>query len=600
MKTFYMKLKNFLALVCIGAITFNSCTKSSFDAANKSSESMTVENNEKVLSARTSVSKAGIIAITQQGSSFKLRASTGGNTNNASEAINPEISLALVKEILPPTIHGTLVRVTHVAIAGNYAYVGYNREGDQFLGAIDVIDISDINNPRLVSSAGIPHMDISTVFVEGNNLHFTGSADPAVVKNIATPAVGGIIPLSAGYPTASYFLESFLGTTATDLVLTNDFKYIVTGSFGEIVKINKSTNQVLKKVSAPGLLSVRTNDSHVIALSAEKGLLIFDKDLNQLNTIQTIQNNVVHRRMIEVDNNYAFVSEGVSGLGVYDLQSGALVNRIPVPAANSDFPFVDADELTTIALSFNNNRAFIANGAAGISVYKHGSNPSELSYIGSADLNVLGESSSNYILVKDEYVFVAGGKGGLKILKLTNLTETQPSNCSSNLPKFEGNTTQDFNTNQSDYSFADSKVFSNSINIGSQFLWCGSLEARDIRVNGGGQFNMSGSLVVKQTLSVNNRMVLVGSASIHQELQLNGGGNLSITGSVAIGAAGSNKKGMTVNGNLTLDGEISVYGDLRINGGGSIAFTENSRIIVYGDFTDNSKKVDLSKITVIK
>lgn len=606
MKAFSMKANLLLASICLAVFTFNSCSKAPIENINESNTPITLETNAQALKSRTSNAKAGLISLTNQSSGNNLVARVNGRSSlgnmatmsgESSPSSNAEIYLALVKEILPPTINGTLVRVTHIAIAGNYAYVGYNREGDEYAGAIDVIDISDIDNPRLVSSAGIPNMDISAVFVEGDRLHFAGSADVDIVENITTPAVSGIIPLAGGTPTANYFLESFQGTTVTDLVLNQGFKYIVSGSYGEIAKIDKSTNQVVKRVSAPGLLSVRTNDNHVIALSADNGLLVFDKDLNQIKTLQTLKNNVVHKRNIEVDNNYAFVSEGVSGLGIYELQSGNLIDRIPVPAGSIDFPFVDPEELTTISLSFSNNRAFIANGAAGFSVYKQGDNPSQLSYLGAADLNIIGESSSNYILVQDNYVFVAGGKGGLKILKLTDLTESQPASCSGNFPKFEGNTTYDFNTNQTNYSFADSKNFSSGINIGAKFIWCGSLESEDINVNSGGEFNMTGSLVVRNTLHVNQTMTLNGSAAIHKGLSVNSNGILSINGSLAYGTA-NNSNTLHVNGKIKLEGEIVVYGNLQINSGGSIEFIGDSKITVYGNLT-NWGSADSSKIVVI-
>lgn len=584
-----MKIKQLLITISLGLLFLNSCKK---DDLSRNKEAVILEQDPAVLKQRVSSSQSGLIFLDNKISSLDVKAGLRANSTSSSTTLTPEISLSLVKEILPPKVNDILVRVTHIAIEGNYAYVSYNREGETYLGGIDVIDIQDINDPKLLSFAGIPNMDISAVSVSANNLYFAGAAEVGSIEGITTPAVAGILPLVAGKPTVTYQLQSLLGQVATDLTLDATYNYVVSGSNGELYKLNKSNNSIVKSVAVSGLLSVRTNANHVVALSADQGLIIFDKDLNKLNNYQTELNDVVSKRNIELYNNYALVSEGTKGLGIYDMTSGSEYQRIPVPAASSESSNIDPDELTTIAVSVYNKRVFIANGAAGISIYKFLDNNAGLSYVGSANLDVLNEGSSNFILAKDNYVFVAGGKGGLKILKLEELVPAQPV-CDSSYPKYEGSVEWDLNVNKA-ASYADNKVFKGGVNINKDFNWCGSLETKtNINVNGNVLFNMTGSLVVVNALQVNSNMFLNGTGLVGGDINVNGNAELYVKGSLSQGASGKTNN-VNVNGTLKVEGEVVIYGNLTINGGGSIELVNsNSKLIVYGNVMLNGKiKVD--------
>lgn len=539
-----MKLKHLLSLVIAATVLLNSCTKPPVEDFNSSADAMFVVNNPTLLSQRTSVKNAGSIAIINKMTSRKLYASTN---KSSTEIFVPEIKLDLIKEIFPPTINNVLVRVTHVAIYGNFAYVGYNREGDVRAGAIDILDISNIDDVKLITQIGLPNMDISTVLAEGDQLHFSGAADPQAIAGVSTPAVTGYFA-TTGAPTLSS-LQSLQGTTATDFVFDGEFKYVVSGSQGELVKMKKSDQSIVARVTAPGLLAVRANGSHIVALSAENGLLLYTKDLTPVNNFQTIKNNVEHKRHILVDNDLAFVAEGQSGLGIYDLKSSALKNRITIPTNVNDFEFVGDDEVTTIAMSINADKLFVANGAGGISIYRHENNYATFKYLGSADLNFfqnldnddrtegivdVNEISSNYILAKDNYVFVAGGRGGLKILKLKDLTTTPNPNpgtgttaCLDCSDATEYVVTKDYQPIELridfERKFRGDIVFQN-INLNNTLKWCGRLTGNEFNINSGGAFDMGGDLVVNNNLNILT-MKLCGTADVKGHVNLNTDGS---------------------------------------------------------------------------
>jgi len=286
-----MKLKQILIVFSVAILLITGCQKA--DSTTDRDDPVILESDPSVLKERMSSSKAGIIFLDNSLPNKQLQASIRANTTTFGTT-TAQVNLTLVKEILPPVIKGQLVRVTHVAVAGNYAYVSYNREGETYLGGIDVIDIRDKNNPVLISSAGLPNMDISSLAVEGNNLYFVGAADVETIQGITSPAISGLLALNGGLPSSNYSLNALSGQVATDFTLDADYKYVVTGSNGIISKIDKNSEVVVKSIPITGLLSVRTNANHVIALSADKGLFVFDKDLNAFSILNKSDRNCLN------------------------------------------------------------------------------------------------------------------------------------------------------------------------------------------------------------------------------------------------------------------------------------------------------------------
>src|SRR5690606_25690194 len=197
------------------------------------------------------------------------------------------------------------------------------------------------------------------------------------------------------------------------------------------------------------------------------------------------------------------------------------------------------------------------------------------------NLKTIGEGSNNYVLSKGNHVFVASGKGGLKILKMIELKPETPT-CNGTYPAYTGNTQYDLNVNEA-ASYSDSKMFLANININRNFDWCGSLQVNGTaNVNGESIFNMYGSLMIVKDLNVNATMNINGASTVNGKIAINGGATLAVNGSLSQGSSG-NANSFHVNGTMKVDGEVVIYGDLTINGGGKIEFANsNSKVTVYG------------------
>ena len=108
--------------------------------------------------------------------------------SSRSQASAPTFSLWLRAEVAPPTISGQALQATSVSIVGDRAVVGYNMRGAQYLGAVDVFDVSNKNRPQLLSRALFKNADINAASAYGTTVYAaeatgdTGFQSPAAFE----------------------------------------------------------------------------------------------------------------------------------------------------------------------------------------------------------------------------------------------------------------------------------------------------------------------------------------------------------------------------------------------------------------------------------
>lgn len=497
---------------------------------NQSLDNITINSDQNTLSQRLDYTNSGVISI--ENSSLVGKSAENTVTN---------FPLVQIAEVKPPVdANGRTLQASHVTVNGNYAYVSYITRGDVYSGAIDVIDVTDPYKPKLVTSALIPNTDITSLTYTNGNL-IIGAAkdidkDPLLKNN---PAVVYNMPLSSGLltdKTTANYLES---RVTTDVAAnTNDY-FAVTGDNGSLFKMSASTKAITGRVAVADLRSIALTSDKVVTLSGTKGVNVYNQSTLALQKSFTTSTDVSGaKRTIDIDGTKLLVSEGPNGLGVYDINSGSKLQTIAIPTA--------AEDNVTNAVSVNDGYAFLANGALGLNVYQSGS---QLSLLGS--LGIAG--SSNYVKSSGNYIYVASGTGGLKIIKMEKPNTTFAS-CSS-YPVY---------------------------NQGKDLI----LNSNDIK-------SYQGSTAINSAI-INSNAILThcGSISIQNGLTLNSGGTFNMRGSLAQGKyQQSNPTQLIINSNATLqvEGSVVIWGDLLLNSGAKINFIGNdSSITIYGKVTKNS------------
>lgn len=473
------------------------------------------------------------------------------------DKVASDLPLVQIAKVSAPVYNGTVLRATHVAINGNYAYVSYNVEGDTYLGAVDVIDISNPLNPSVVLQAIFPNTDISSLDFYQNALYMAG-ANPSMSTDDANPAFILKMELQDGLLTENITIMDMPGYVATDVVVNTNGVFGVSGDNGILGKYNLNTQQLDQDAFLTDLRAVEIyNDNKIIVLSGTEGIHVYNSsNLNETNSFETSQDVAEAKRTIDFYKNNVLVSEGPKGLGVYQISNGSKVATIDIPEVDSE-EAINPNDVVTNAVSVENEHIFTANGAGGVSVYKINDAINNFITIGTLNL----EGSANYIKSKKDYIFVADGKEGLKILKTVTTPDSGSGIVCSDYPPYTGGYWLNVNSNREEAYSGSASLMGVNVNAKANLVFCGALAVnKGVNVNSKGTFLIKGALAQGTTeapynaLIVNNDGVLQieGSLVIYGNMILNNGATLQFLGS---------ESSITVYGKVTKNGNVTITGD---------------------------------------
>ena len=535
--------KKLLGLGLSVALSVTSCQTDNFSNAPTEEE---VNNQEffQIVNAGTlkssiSIANAGVIGIRPS------------STARNSDAV-ANIALEEIAEIIPPEINGQPLRANHVDVKGNFAYVAYTKEGATYLGGIDIIDISDAHNPKVVHRLLTSNADINALYINENDyLIFTGASHNPAGTN---KTILGYIKVENGQFTNIYDLDIKLpGQTGVDVIDYNGITLLFSGSDGIIGYYGLGGRATAftenTKSNYPDLRSAAFNNNKLAVLSGEFGLMNMDYSnsfsVNLLSSINTPELGAESKRTISWYGDNVLVAQGASGVGIYNFEQASSIENLPINflAESAD---VTAENKVTNAVSTDDNYIFMANGGAGLDIFKLDDN---FSVVAEGITEIAG--SANYVKAKGDFLYLASGTG-LRILKMSEAPVTNDAflDCASFVP-YSGNNNLNVNSN-SEVSYSGSTTLKH-LNVSGLFNYCGALNIeKSININSNGEFNMSGALSI-------------GNNKNGEKLNLNSGSVLRINGSLVI------------------------YGDLNLNSGATLEFVgEDSRVYVTGRVRINS------------
>ena len=518
--------KNLRTLLIISIVLFQSCQSDDdlVDDTIHQDSKVVLNSNTTELNNRMDFSNSGVIALTASKLTSKKTASGVDN-----------FPMSLLAEINPPTYEGKQLTASHVDINGHFVYVSYNTQGETYLGGIDVIDVSEPNNPKLVIQAVLPNTDISTVIYKDGILYISGAALMDANPELTSPAFVAKMPLHNGLLTDDYTSVSLVGNVGTGVAAAGSNYFAISGNNGSLSKINNSTNVINTAIPIADLRALGYNDNKVVVLSGSEGVKIYNADtMALLSTIVTSADVPDAKRTIDFQGSNLLVADGYSGLKVFN-SAGNLLQTLTLPTTIEG---IDPQDVVTNAVSVSGDYVYSANGAAGIAVYKNTNN--NLISLGSIFLG----GSANYVKSVGDYIFVATGTGGLKIIKKL----TAAIDCT-DFPTYKGGE------------------------------W--------LNVNSGENLNYQGSASL-QGINVNENLTFCGSLSVAQGVNVNSGGVFTMKGAMAQGNYNNPYASFNVNGTLKIDGSVVIYGNLVLNSGAKIEFTSGATITIYGSVIKNS------------
>lgn len=511
---------------------------------NEEPESIVIRTDSETLSERISLDGTGVVSLIDP-------TAPAGRIQETSS----DLPLILISQVPGPEYQGKTLRATHVDIDGDFAYVGYNLEGDEYLGAVEIFDISDAYKPMIVSQAIFTDAEVSSLEFSNGTLYLAMAVDVDGTQEVSSPANLATVAVSGGNFASAFSFTSIPGFVATDVARTTNASAITSGNPGILGLIDAAGN-ITNEIEMQDLRSVAFGNNRLAVLSGLDGVTVFNPDnLSITATIPIAPATPEAKRTIAINNNRVYTSEGANGAGIYSLDNGAEIAKLPIPINPAD---TDPGDVVTNAVSVDNSLLFMANGAAGISI-SDVTDTDEIKSYGILDL----DGSSNFVRNEEEFVFVATGFGGLQILKI-NKSEENPGTSCEDLPIYPGDYWLNVNSNETKAYRGAASV--GGINNNANFLFCGSLAVQQ-------QFNMNSNSITE------------------------------VYGSLAFGQYNGGTQ-MNVNSTLKLSGSIVIYGDMNLNSGAKLEFVgsgnsitiygkvnKNSNVTITGDYTDTEGKL---------
>ncbi len=487
-----------------------------------------LESSESILLNGIVYDNAGVLDITDEDTI------SGKSSKSREEQPAGDYPLTLVAQIKAPSRSGVEnLTASHVDLDGDYAYVSYNTVEDGYSGALDIINISNPNNPRITGRIFYLNADINSVKYDSGYLYAAGGFDSEKSATIDMNSFVAKIPVSSGrfdIRNISYGFQE--GFNATDVKTTASSILVTSGKDGYLKSYAKKDLTAENEEAYEDLRSLSLQGSSIAVLNAATGIQILDDSFNVINEISINADfGDFAKRTLDYSENKIVVSEGSQGAGVYDVMSGSLLERVPI-LINPDG--VNQNDIVTNAVALNDKVLLMANGGAGLCLSESQDN-NDTNLVGIIEL----EGSINYVASKGDYIFAASGKAGLQIIKLNRPSESLEASCA-NVPLYNGRRNLTVNTGEN-LAYRGSKRF-NNVNVNGELLLCGSWTVSNAtNINESAVFAMRGTYVVgrnnkRKNVTINKDAVfkVEGNLTIYGDLILNDGATIEFLGSDSV------------------------------------------------------------------
>jgi hypothetical protein len=393
------------------------CKKNDDQTIRKSSDNigskgMLINNNLNTLNERISLADNTSAYIFGDTAKKTIKSSKG--------TLSSSVTIQLIARLSPPEYNGEVLQASHVRIVDHYAYVTYNTQGPRYLGGVDIVDISSPADPKLVSSVIFINKetnkgkDVSAVDVkysqaaESNTFLWITGADETRDSAFAERYKLNSSNQFESGQSVNFSLKGYVGT---DVRFYNDKVYVTSGTGGGLTILDNQMKEV-SFMNLENARSVDVNKDFEIALGGNPGHLynpgIWDKEIGGSTDPEA-------KSILRLYNKFALVALGEEGLKCYDLSSNipsTVISALPRPTVpEGESP---RDYVTNGVSVSNNGWVYIANGAGGMDIAKIDTD-GQLTWMGNVNL----DASVNFVEANANYVFVARGVLGLKILKVT-------------------------------------------------------------------------------------------------------------------------------------------------------------------------------------
>lgn len=324
-----------------------------------------------------------------------------------------------VANVASPEINGRKLSATSIELRANKVYISYHLNGSDYGGAVDIIDITDEENPSLVSSITFLDTDINGLDVEENNklLWITGGRDVSSSGHSTEDHNGAIIGelgIDKGEFEENAYRETPLPSySGNDIVdFPGQSLYVAAGATGGgYYELSKSDFEITDRVDHDFAKSIDRRQSDIIGLNltpeghANFTIMDFDNGTTtNYETPFTVSPND-GKNVIEHTSSVTYAALGDQGVKGYKFNTGAE----PV------YEFNPMGDDVSNGVTASGNYVYIANGTDGLFITTQsssGNKAPEAVYSWKG-----GSGSANFVKTNGSFIILANGTDGLNILK---------------------------------------------------------------------------------------------------------------------------------------------------------------------------------------
>jgi hypothetical protein len=339
------------------------------------------------------------------------------------EGVVGGLALTLVASLAPPSIDGQALQATsvHRAQSANHFIVSYNMQGDPRLGGVEYVDLADEDAPEVTSQALFVDTDVSAATSHNFETYLAeatgepGFAWPAALERFSYKQGRFVLDDSQRVALTSY--------AATSVAVSGNVVYATSGDGGSIFALDRATLGVLHRTDLDDLRWVDVAGDYLVAVQGTPGRLsVLDRSTFALLAAWPFPGADIpeSKSTVTVHGGKAFVAAGSAGVQVLSLATGDVIGSLPVPGVAG----LDPTAVVTNAVAVHGNLAFVSNGEAGVYVARLSSDPGSTGSDDTVGFELLGRlqfgalESVNHVEYQGRYLIVAGGLGGLKIVRV--------------------------------------------------------------------------------------------------------------------------------------------------------------------------------------
>ncbi len=314
----------------------------------------------------------------------------------------------------------TRLSATSVDIRGHKVFVSYHKSGNAYGGALDIIDVKDHSDPKILSTILFDDTDINALEVENNGkiLWLTGGRD--VHKSGYTDeghsgAILGEIEIDKDVFESTTYREvplpSYSGNAVVD---KGQHLYVASGATGGgFYELDKSDLKITGKVNHDFAKYVDRRNDDIVGLglsgnqSAGFSIIDFKKQKVENHPLNVTVNPVNGKNVIEHFGSVTYAALGDQGVRGYRFYG----SHDPL---EYQFKGYGGDDVAN-GVTVDGKYVYIANGTDGIYITTHAEYGKKEPY--AVYSWYCGKGSVNFVKTDGEYIIIANGVDGLNILR---------------------------------------------------------------------------------------------------------------------------------------------------------------------------------------